>query len=188
MHNKIKEIRMRLGLSESKISSLLNISSYKYRRFEDGSLTLTVEALVLLSIMYDIPIDLLVFDKFNTDLIFEETSIKNIIDFSEKERSSILESNLCKYCTFNCTTINYRVVKNILITYQNKFSRNLYDWRYSRSLEISEISLELHTNVEHYLALESGAIWPSVYDLIGLSSLFSKSINEIFEIKNETDT
>lgn len=188
MHSKIKEIRIRLGLSEAQISSLLNISSYKYRRFEDGTLTITVEVLVLLSIMYDIPIDLLVFDKFNTDLIFEETSIKNILDFSEKERISMLESNLCKYCTFNCTTINYRAVKNILITFQNKFSRNLYDLRYSRSLEMSETSLKLHTNVEHYLALESGKIWPSVYELVELSSVFTKSINQILGIKNTTDT
>lgn len=187
MHSKIKEIRMRLGLSESQISSLLNISSYKYRRFEDGALTLTVEVLVLLSIMYDIPIDLLVFDKFNTDVIFEETSIKNILDFSEKERISILESNLCKYCSFNCISTNYRVVKNIIAQFLNKFSKRLYNLRCSKTFEVSEIASLLHIDVKRYLDLERGEVWPTVFELIAIVAVYDKPINDIFEIKNETD-
>lgn len=187
MHSKIKEIRMQLGLSEAQVSSLLNISSYKYRRYEDGSLTISVEVLVLLSIMYDISIDLLVFDKFNSDTIFKESTITEVLKLSVKERVAILESNMGKYCTFNCVSINYRVVKNIVSQFLNKFSKNLHNLRCSQSFEISEVSSLLHVDVERYLGLESGSVWPTVYELIETASAFSKSINEILEIKNETD-
>lgn len=188
MHIKIKEIRMRLGLSETKISSLLNISSYKYRRYEDGSLTLTAEVLVLLSIMYGISIDWFVFDRFSVDLILKEASINEMLQLSEAERISVLEANMCKYCAFKCNVINYRVVKNILSKFLNKFAINLQNLRYSRLLDISEISSSLQSSVDYYVNLESGKTWPSVYDLAELSSFFTKPVNELLGIKNETDT
>lgn len=187
MHSKIKEIRMRLGLSETQISSLLNISSYKYRRYENGSLTISVEVLILLSIMYDISIDLFVFDRISVNLIFEEKSIKKILQFSEEKRVLILESNMCKYCAYSCNSINYRVVKNMLAKSLSEFSKKLQYLRCSQLLEISEISALLKLNVEYYMNLERGKIWPSVYDLVGLSTVFMKPVNELLGIKNETD-
>lgn len=187
MHSKIKEIRMRLGLSEAQVSSLLNISSYKYRRYEDGSLTISVEVFALLSIMYDVSIDLLVFDKFNVNVIFKEESILKLLSVSKKERTAILESNMCKYCTFNCSSINYRVVKNIIVRFLNNFSKNLYELRCMNLFEVSEVSSLLNIEVERYIHLENGKSWPTVYELIEIVSAFSKSINEILEIKNETD-
>lgn len=187
MHSKIKEIRMRLGLSEAQVSSLLNISSYKYRRYEDGSLTISVEVLLLLSIMYDVSIDFLVFDKFNVNVILREESVIKLLSVSEKERTAILESNMCKYCTFNCATINYRVVKNILAQFLNKFSKRLYNLRCSKAFEISEISSLLNIDIEHYIDLENGDVWPTIFELIEMVSIFSKPINDIFEMKKETD-
>ncbi len=187
MHSKIKEIRMRLGLSEAQVSSLLNISCYKYRRFENGSLTLTVDVLILLSIIYDIPVDLLVFDRFSVDTIFKETSIKKLLNYSIKEKLSFFENNMCKYCTFGCNTINYRVVKNILVQFLNKFSKSLQNLRCLNLLEISEIAALLKVDVEYYLKLESGKIWPSVNDLVEISSILSTSINQILAIRNEAD-
>lgn len=187
MHSKIKEIRIRLGLSEAQISSLLNISSYKYRRYENGSLSLTAEVLVLLSIMYNIPIDLLAFDRFSMALIFKEVSMIELLQLSGEERISVLEANMCKYCTFNCASINYRVVKNIIMRFLSNFSKNLYELRCMKLFEVSEISSLIHVDVEHYIDLESGDVWPTVYELIEIASIFSKSINEILEIKNEAD-
>lgn len=187
MHSKIKEIRIRLGLSETQISSLLNISSYKYRRYEDGSLTISVEVLMLLSIMYDVSIDLLAFDKFNVEVIFKEESIIKMLSVSEKERIVILESNMCKYSTFNCASINYRVVKNIIARFLNNFSKNLYELRCMKLFEVSEVSSLLNIEVERYIHLEKGKTWPTVYELTEIASVFLKSINEILEIKNETD-
>lgn len=188
MHSKIKEIRIRLGLSEAQISSLLNISSYKYRRYENGSLSLTAEVLVLLSIMYNIPIDLLAFDRFSMALIFKEVSMIELLQLSEEERISVLEANMCKYCAFKCNVINYRVVKNILSGFLKNFAMNLQKLRCSRLFEISELASLLQSSVEYYVNLESGKIWPSVYDLVELSSFFAKTINEILGIKNDTDT
>lgn len=187
MNNKIKEIRVKLGLSETQISSVLYISSYKYRRYEKDPFIISVEVLVLLSIMYDIPIDLLVFDKFSSEVIFKETSMKKILKLSENERFAILKSNMCKYSTFSCASISYRVVNNILARVLKRFSRNLQVLRYSKLWGIPEIASTLQFDVEYYINLESGEIWPSVYDLVELSSVFDKSVNEILGIKNETD-
>lgn len=187
MHNKIKEIRIRLDLSEAQVSSLLNISSYKYRRYEDGSLMPSVEILVLLSIMYDVSIDFLVYDKFSVNVICKEESIIKLLSVSKKERIVILESNMCKHCTFNCVSINYRVVKNIIMRFLNNFSKNLHELRCLNLFEISEVSSLLNIEVEQYIRLENGKAWPTVYELIEIGSVFSKSINDVLEIKNETD-
>lgn len=188
MHNKIKELRMHIGLSEVQISSLLNISSYKYKRYENGSLLVSVDILILLSIMYNISVDLLIFDKYIVESISKEESIKNLLNFSQKERILILESNMCRYCTFDCSTVNYRVVKNILAGFLDKFSKNLQELRCSQMLEVSELAIVIQSNVEYYASLESGRAWPSAFDLLQLSVFFSKSINEIVGIKCGTDT
>ena len=36
MHQKIKGIRTSLGLSEKQVSEIINISCYKYKRFENN--------------------------------------------------------------------------------------------------------------------------------------------------------
>lgn len=187
MYSKIKEIRTSLGLSEAQISSLLNISSYKYRRYENGSLILTVEVLVLLSIIYDVSVDLLVFDKFSIDMILETSAIKKLMEEAEQDRFKMLKNNMCKYCVFDCDTINYRVVKNLLVHFLSVFSEKLYSFRCAERFEVLEVSLLLHINVEHYVDLENGKKWPTVYELIGIASIFSVSINELFEIKREID-
>ena len=188
MHNKIKELRIHAGLSEVQISSLLNISSYKYKRYESGSLLIDVDILILLSIMYDISIDLLVFDKFSVDIIFEDEAIKGLVQLTQEEKIRFLESNMCRYCAFDCNTVNYRVVKNILAGFINNFSKNLQKLRRSQMLEVSELALAIQVNVEYYTSLESGRVWPSAFDLLQLSVFFSKSANELIGIKCGTDT
>lgn len=188
MHNKIKELRMYIGLSEVQISTLLNISSYKYKRYEKGSLLVSVDVLILLSIMYDISVDLLIFDKYIAETICKEESINNLLNFSQKERILILESNMCRHCTFDCSTVNYRVVKNILAGFINTFSKNLQKLRRSHMLEVSELALAIQVNVEYYASLESGKVWPSAFDLLKLSVFFSKSANELIGIKCGADT
>lgn len=187
MNNKIKELRRYIGLSEVQISSLLNISSYKYKRYENGSLLVSVDILILLSIMYDVSIDLLIFDKFNMESICKEASIKELLKVPPEERIMILETNMCRHCTFACNTINYRVVKNILVRFLNEFSNNLQKLRCSQLLEISELALVIQSNVEYYVNLECGKVWPSVFDLLQLSTFFSKSANEIVGLEDEVD-
>lgn len=179
MHRKIKEIRMGFGLSETQISSMLYISSYKYRRYESGSLVLTVEVLSILAIIYGVPLDYLVFDRFSVDLILEEIDKKGILSIPDNERIKVIVSNMCKYCTFDCTSINYRVVKNILAQFLDNFSINLYTLRNLNSIEISQISDMLCISAEHYLDLESGNVWPTIYELIKIGSIFSLSINDL---------
>lgn len=174
---------MRFGLSETQISSMLYMSSYKYRRFESGSLLLTVDILSILAIIYDVPLDYLVFDKFGVDFVLDEDGKKRILCLPEEEKIKVLISNVCEYCTFDCTSINYRVIKNILAQILNNFSKKLQTLRNSNFIEVSQISDMLCINVERYLGLENGDVWPTIYELVKIGSIFSLSINDLLTKK-----
>ena len=71
------------------------------------------------------------------------------------------------------------MVKNILAQFLDNFSINLYTLRNLNSIEISQISDMLCISAEHYLDLESGNVWPTIYELIKIGSIFSLSINDL---------
>lgn len=187
MSNRIKELREVTGLSETQISSLLNISSYKYKRLENGSLNLTADVLVLLSIMYGVPIDFLIFDRYDTDNFSLNYLIEKIENRPEIEVISILASNMCQYCTFECSSVNYRVVKNILSRTIKSFSENLYNLRCKKSLELFDICSKLQIDIKHYVTLEEGKVWPTLYELENLALIYSKPIDEILTVKKRSE-
>lgn len=180
MHIKIKALRQEFGLTESQVSSLLNISCYKYRRFENGTMTLTVDVLLLLSIMYDISIDMLVFDGYDLNTIFKSIS-KNKCSAIEKEDSvAILEYNMCKYCTFSCDSVNYRTVRNIQTNFLHIFTDNLQKLRCSQFMEIVEIASVINVDKNYYVRIEKGEIWPSICNLIDFAKVFGCTIADMF--------
>lgn len=75
MNKKIKLLRETVGLTETDISRFLNISSYKYTAFENNKTNIPLEILALLSIMYSIPIDIIIDKKYTKSdlLIFLES-------------------------------------------------------------------------------------------------------------------
>ena len=60
---KIKAIRELLGLSETQVSNIIFMNSYKYRKSEINAAYLSMEKLLLLSIAYKIPLDKLILEK-----------------------------------------------------------------------------------------------------------------------------
>lgn len=183
MGNRIKALREGTGLSETQISSLLNISSYKYKRVENGSLNLTVDVLVLLSIMYGVPMSFLTFDRNETDDISLNKFIEKYKNLSENDVISILKFRICQYCTFECSSVNYRVTKNILSRTIKSFSENLYNLRRKESLELSDICSKLQIDIKHYRTLEEGKMWPTLYELENLALIYSKPIDKILTVK-----
>ena len=179
MNKKIKAIRLAFDLTETEIASLLNISNYKYKRIENGSIEIKFNLLILISIMYNIPIDMLVFDKFGLEEVLSSKSISNIKNMQKDKILSVLLNNLCRFNGMNCYAINYRVTKNILKKCLDTFSNNLYNLRIKFSFEIFELAKEISVNVENYLNIERGICWPSINEVIHLSRIFSISINEL---------
>ena len=149
MSNRIKALREGTGLSETQISSLLNISSYKYKRVENGSLNLTVDVLVLLSIMYGVPMSFLTFDRCETDDISLNKFIEKYKNLSENDVISILKFRICQYCTFECSSVNYRVTKNILSRTIKSFSEtsNIFSTVCSGYLFLAICTLHIYVNI-----------------------------------------
>ena len=95
MHNKIKAIRIHLGLTYTQVSSLINISSYKYKRYENGTIELSSDILILLSLMYGVSLDHLIFSKFTVNEILSSPSINCLkkLDLSKRLNSIEFKEN-----------------------------------------------------------------------------------------------
>lgn len=180
MNIKLRELRIYLKLTETQISSLLNISSYKYKRFEKGELPIPVEIILLLSIMYNIPFDYIICDKYDiSDLI--KTLIKNNSSLEENTTPvKIIETNIIKNPYSTGTIINQKLIKSILCFYIENFSNNLITLRKSQNLEIQKIADKLRVDLEHYSALEKGVSWPNVFELLKIASGFNVHPQDLF--------
>lgn len=181
MYKKIKLLREHFGLSESQISSLLNISSYKYKRFENGTLEIPIIIIVLLAIMYDLSIDELVFDRYSLSDILDSKSTEHFLRCSSEENFLRLEKNICEYCSAENCVLNYRTIKNVQNALNEKFSKNLFNIRTIKKLEILEISRLLNVSVEYYTNIEQGKFWPKIHEVIKLSQILLISIDEMFK-------
>lgn len=180
MNIKLRELRIYLKLTETQISSLLNISSYKYKRFEKGELPIPVEVILLLSIMYNIPFDYIICDKYDiSDLI--KTLIKNNSSLEENTTPvKIIESNVIKNPYSTGTIINQKMIKSILCFYIENFSNNLIILRKNKNLEIQKVADKLSIDLEHYSALEKGVSWPSIFDIFRIASVFNVRPQDLF--------
>ncbi len=180
MNIKLRELRIYLKLSETQISSLLNISSYKYKRFEKGELPIPVEVILLLSIMYNIPFDYIIYDKYDiSDLI--KIFIKNNFLFQENATpTKILENNIIHHPYSISTVINQKMIKAILCFYIENFSNNLIILRKNKNLEIQKIADKLSIDLEHYSALEKGVSWPNIFELLKIANSFNVHPQDLF--------
>ncbi len=180
MNIKLRELRVYLKLSETQISSLLNISSYKYKRFEKGELPIPVEVILLLSIMYNIPFDYIIYDKYDiSDLI--KILIKNNSSLEENTTPvKIIETNIIKNPYSTGTIINQKLIKSILCFYIENFSNNLIILRKNKNLEIQKVADKLSIDLEHYSILEKGASCPNVFDVLKIAGYFNVRPQDLF--------
>ncbi|MBQ6265334.1 MAG: helix-turn-helix transcriptional regulator [Clostridia bacterium] len=180
MHNKIKAIRIHLGLTYTQVSSLINISSYKYKRYENGTIELSSDILILLSLMYGVSLDHLIFSKFTVNEILSSPSINCLKKLDLSKRLNSIENNIIAYCSFDCSNINYRVIRNILLEYTNSFCENLYDLRTCRAVEINAIASYLNISKEDYLLYEQSSTLPKPLIIADIASFFRISIDQFF--------
>lgn len=182
MHLKLQKIRTYLELKENQISSLINISCYKYKRYEKGNLEITVESLFLLALLYNIPLDYLVYTKYSVDEIIEKGKLKELLQIPPYERLQILEKNLCLHSSYkNYSSSNYRVTRNISENCILNFSENLYTTRTNTKTEINTISNLLGISDSEYLRFEQGKSFPTSIQAIKIAEIFNLSIHKLFE-------
>ena len=180
MHNKIKKIRTKLCLSEKSISSLLLISSYKYNRIENGFLPLTTEYLLLFSIMFDLPIDFLIFENVNFETIIESSLLSSFIGLSEEQKIEKLKLNLCTSCAIKFGKMNYSIKRTILENKLKSFSNNLCFLIRLYDFDDNIITNVFNMDIEHLINLEKGKFFPKIKELIEISFFFNISIDEMF--------
>lgn len=179
MHQKIKGIRTSLGLSEKQVSEIINISCYKYKRFENNTIPIECETLILLSLMYNIPIDYIIYDKYSLYSILRLEVVENLKSLDIISLIRCMEFNLFSYSNYQFTEINYRVVKNILAFSKTTLSQNLYNLRTDALIEIREIASDLRIPEDQYLRLEQGKTLPKPLQLKAVADFFSTTIQNI---------
>ena len=181
MHIKLKFIREYLNFTLAQISSLLNVSSYKYKRFENGTLDIETEILILISFMFDIKIDYLINEKISIDEIKQLPSIKHLIEMEITDRIIVVKNNLCSHYANETTNCNYRVIRKVLNVTKMTFKKRLYEIRNIKSMDIIFVSEALNLKKEVFLSYENGKELPSPMLLLDISRLFDTPIQFFFE-------
>lgn len=179
MHNKIKTLREYVKLSESEFSKITNISSYKYRRFESGTLTIPTEYMIIVSCAYDLSMDYLVFDKYSVEQVLQSNEIKGLVVDDKNMVVNQLERNICKHSSSCYDKPNYRVIKNILDAKIKNCSKNFREFRYELNMDTTEMALKLNMPDNSYIAIEQGKIFPEIIQLSNASRLFRVPIDNI---------
>lgn len=176
MHKKIHYLRNYYKLQESYIANLVFMNCYKYKRCESGSMPFSVEDILLLSIIFDIPFDYLALDKYSVNDIISYISrtigaINNEIDILHT-----MQKNLVIAANSNTKRINYSLKEKCVNVSKNNLSRCLYQKRIDSKFESFEIADKIDISLSEYDRIEGGAYIPDIMILYELSSIFNCTI------------
>ena len=181
MYRKIRELRMVANLTETQVSNLLNISSYKYRRCEAGEINFASETIILLSLVFQVSLDFLLRDKYSVEDVLNNSNIKSLSLKKPKDIIDEFEKNICTECPYGCIKTSYRVIKRVIQNKQEFFSKNLKKIRCDKLLEIEDISDDLGISKELYQNIETAQCLPDVTLIIKLANYFTISIDSLFK-------
>lgn len=176
MNQKIKLLRETLGLTEKEISSLLNISSYKYVSLEKVGTDIPCEIILLLSRLYNVDVELLINSSFNNEDLMSEISSENFHELPKDELFDVLKSNLLGEYT---KTLSYRAVKKIKDNIQLNIIKNLLSIMRENNLSKQEFSNVLEINVEKLDSLFTKKRFIDVDELIIISEKFNVLISDV---------
>ena len=182
MNQKIKFLRETLCLTEKEISSFLNISSYKYVSFEKTATDIPCDILILLSKIYGINIEFLLYSKFNDQDLLSDLERQGLI-----EENNILDRLRQNLLQNNDTKITYRSIRKVkndfqqnIISFINNLIKNsgmtLMD--FARHIDIDKQSLDSILSKKRFIELD---------ELIGISEKFKISVNDIIKWLRRTD-
>lgn len=176
MNHKIKFLRETLGLTEKEISSFLNISSYKYISFEKTATDIPCDILILLSRIYAINLELLLYSKYNDEDLLSELNRQEIIS---EDKSVILEKLKQNLFQNIDTKITYRSIRKV----KNDFQQNIIN-SINKLIKNSRMSLMDFSN---YIDIDKQSLdsiilkkrFIELYELMKISKKLKISVNDI---------
>lgn len=179
---KIKAIRILLGLTETQISSLLFISSYRYRRCEKNVDYITVDILFLLSIIYNIPLDYLLLSEYTISDIENCSNFIEIVILDGEKKIHLLERNLCYSLNENKRKATYKAIKSFSDKIIKRIAENLKQAREERRLGIGEISELLSIDESTYMSYESGNVIITIGQLQNIADRLNLSVKDLLNM------
>lgn len=176
---KIKAIRELLGLSETQVSKIIYMNSYKYRKCEINAAYISIEKLLLLSIAYKIPLDKLVLENYSTETILKNDYLKNLNNFEKNQIETMLKDNLCSYFVPKRKKFNYTTIDLLLRNERKSFATRLKNIRQEKQLELQTIVNRSELSISEYRNFESGFSFPNPEQLVRLSEILEVNITEL---------
>ena len=144
MNEKLRLLREYIGLNETEFSKITNINSYKYKRFEAGTLPISTECIIIISIAYNLSIDEMIFEKHSIEKILHLEQIEELRQIDKSQIIDTLKRNICKHSSYYCNEPNYRTIRNILNIKRNACSYNLKKIRYNLAMDVDDFSFKIN--------------------------------------------
>lgn len=174
MNQKIKVLREKLCLTEKDVSSLLNISTYKYSYFENNEVEIPLEILVLLSKIYGINIDLLLYDVYSSQELIYELELNN---FTNCNKADILDKLNFNLLSNQSTKTTYHSIRKVKLVFQNNIIHNIKKLLNLSGLSQQEFSILCEIENNSLDSVLSGKKFIKTSELIKISKYFKIPIN-----------
>lgn len=176
---KIKAIRMLLGITEAQVSNMIFMNSYKYKRSESDVAYLSTENLILLSVIYKVPFEKFLFAKYSIEDLVNNEYLNSIKDLEKEQIEVILKNNLCSYFTPKRTKANSTTIDLIIKNEREKFRDNLKSIRERRRWNIYQMADLLGVDTMEYLSLENSSTMPKPVQLMELVEKLNISLSDL---------
>ena len=179
MNKKIKYLREYYGLHESDISNLIFMNCYKYKRCEAGSMSFSSEEILLLSILFNVPYDYIVLDKYTINDI--NLRITQVIIPENFNIIQVMRSNLSNIAKINTDKINYSLKEKCVSVSKDRLGKTLNNIRMNKQLESFEVAHIIGICPSVYMQIEQGRYMPDILTLCMLSSLYNCTIDSLLK-------
>jgi transcriptional regulator with XRE-family HTH domain len=176
---KIKAVRELLDLTETQISNIIYMNSYKYKKCEINEAYLSIENVLLLSIAYKIPLSELIHTQYTVEDILRNDYLNYLKEFKKKDIEVILKDNLCSYFVPPKKKLNYTTIDLLLRNERKSFATRLKNIRQEKQLELQTIVNLSELTISEYRNFESGFSFPNPDQLVRLSKILEVSLIEL---------
>ncbi|MBR2431047.1 transcriptional regulator [bacterium] len=175
MNQKIKFARETLRLTPNDISSLLNISSYRYSFFEKVSTDIPCDILLLLSKIYGLNPDLFILNKYSThDILFifeQQNFFSQSENTLEKLRFNLLQNDKVR--------LTYHSIKSEKKSLQDNIIRFIKTFIKVHNLSLDELALTCNINEQSLSSILSKGKFIETDELIKISNYTQTPIADI---------
>lgn len=175
MNKKIKFARETLCLTPNDISSLLNISSYRYSFFEKVSTDIPCDILLLLSKIYGLNPDLFILNKYSThDILFifeQQNFLLQSENTLEKLSSNLLQNDKAR--------LTYHSINNVKKSLQDNIIKFIKAFIKLHDLSLYELASTCNINKQSLSSILSKGKFIETDELIKISNYSQTPIADI---------